>query len=58
MSRIISKVSSIDFTFRDLFSSGFDGDEFHKKIVHGPEPIYGGTFQEIFPFFLLSYVHY
>jgi len=58
MSWIIFKVSSIDFIFRDLFSAGLEGDESQKKVVHGPEPVYGSALQELFPLLFLCYVHY
>jgi len=57
MSRIIFKVSGIDFIFRDPFGLGLEGDELEHQVVHGLHAFKGGKIEELPSFFFFGDVH-
>jgi len=57
MSRIVFKVSRIDFIFRDSFSSCFYRNDLEKDIMHGFHSVEWRTLEKLFSLFLLCCVH-
>jgi len=43
--------------FRDPFTSRLQGDKLKKEIMHGPQSLHGGAFQEITLFFFFTNIH-
>jgi hypothetical protein len=57
MSRIIFKVSSIDFIFGDPFTPRLQGDELKKEIMHCPQTLHRGALEKGPLFFILENIH-
>ena len=58
MSRIVFKVSRIDFIFRDSFSTRFYRNDLEKDIMHGFHSVEWRTLEKLFSLFLFCCVHY